>query len=213
MTLTDAWIRTKKDKDLLEEKKGYEIYEYSYWTFTQKIYTDLTAGEERAGKKNGDEEMKLKVKETFELNDNYKIMYTDGSKREGKPSVGSAIIEEGFNEGLCMSMHHRCSIFTAEMAALAKALKILLIQGEGRDVIIFSDSQSAIKALQNNDMDPYMNSYEVEARVNYSELNKKNYRENKKVVIAWCPAHQGVTGNEDADELAKLERRRNVQKN
>lgn len=65
---------------------------------------------------------------------NIKIIYMDGSKMEKGQVIGAAIVEEQEKEGLYFSMDKRCTIFTAETAAIAKV--ILKNEKVNKDIII-----------------------------------------------------------------------------
>lgn len=53
------------------------------------------------------------------------IIYTDRSKRKEGKATGAAIAEEREEEkeGFYMSMDKRCMVFTAEAAAITKAIQ------------------------------------------------------------------------------------------
>lgn len=59
---------------------------------------------------------------------------------------------------------------------------------------------SAIKNIENNEITTYKNTYIMEARKRIYEIKK---RKNRKVILAWIPAHIGITGNEIVDHSAK----------
>lgn len=126
------------------------------------------------------------------------IIYTDGSKKGEGKSTGSAVVIEGEEERYIWSIDNDCTIFTAEVIALWQALRIVKQRRETRDVIIWTDSESSIKALENNNINAYENIYVLQIKKMYHELTKV-----KKIVFAWVPAHIRVTGNERADQLAK----------
>lgn len=74
-------------------------------------------------------------------------------------------------------------------------------------MLILTDSQSVCKALKNNNISRYQNSYIQKIREKiYKILKKKNNTEKtmeKKIVIGWIPGHAGIIGNELADQMAK----------
>lgn len=98
----------------------------------------------------------------------------------------------------------KCSIFTAEAFAIKTALERLLYSYENKKykheyIIIFSDCQGVLKALDNNKLSAYHNRY-IESRKLYWKL-ECNF--NTKIFVMWVPSHPGLTGNELADILAK----------
>ncbi|XP_011858910.1 PREDICTED: uncharacterized protein LOC105556425 [Vollenhovia emeryi] len=85
--------------------------------------------------------------------------------------------------------------------ALKKVMNLLRNDKiEKREILILTDCKATIKALENNNLSVYKNTYVVEARRRINSL-KKDY--NIQVYIVWIPAHRGMAGNEIADVLAK----------
>lgn len=71
----------------------------------------------------------------------------------------------------------------------------LLKSGTDKDIFICSDSQSAIEAIRS----PLVSSKMVlECKTRLNELGKDN-----KVTVLWVPGHEGIPGNEKADDLAR----------
>lgn len=68
------------------------------------------------------------------------------------------------------------------------------------NILILTNSMSAIKNIRNNDISTYKNMYVMEARKRIYEIEKED---NRKVILAWIPAHIGIAGNEIVDQLAK----------
>ncbi|OQE61952.1 hypothetical protein PENNAL_c0275G00082, partial [Penicillium nalgiovense] len=71
-----------------------------------------------------------------------------------------------------------------------------------REVIIFSDSQAAIQAVQN----PQRPSGQYVLSLIYEHvraIQSRNEQNPTNVTVRWIPAHVGVDGNEFADEEAK----------
>ena len=122
---------------------------------------------------------------------NHLAIYTDGSKsREG---VGYAAVSE--RGKLQFSLPKRSSVFTAELSAILSALEIIK-EHQPQKFVIFSDSRSAVEAIQNYSP---KNSLVQEIKYAFHKL----YEEGKHIEICWIPAHVGVQGNEEADTAAK----------
>ena len=93
------------------------------------------------------------------------------------------------------SLPNEASVYTAELVALKYALDLVKDTNE-RSTTIFSDSRSALEAIQ----DFYPRNPIVR------EIQKKTdklIRKGKAVTFCWIPAHVGVPGNEKADKAAK----------
>lgn len=98
-------------------------------------------------------------------------------------------------------MNKRSSIFIAEIVAIAKAIQKYEEKDTKKDnILILTDSMSAIKNIRNNDISTYKNMYVMEVRKRIYEIEKED---NRKVILAWIPAHIGIAGNEIVDQLAK----------
>jgi ribonuclease HI len=68
-------------------------------------------------------------------------------------------------------------------------------------ITIFTDAQAAIRRMASEEPGPGR-MYAIQARTHIATLRKA--RPNIAIEIRWCPAPGGVTGNEMADEWAKL---------
>lgn len=101
--------------------------------------------------------MTREIIEKYKLDgNNVKIIYTDGSKTEGR-SVGAAIVEEEQEKGV--TMDKRCLVYIAEMFAIAKATQ--KNRNENKDLIIYSNAKSAVEGLMDNRLTVYKNMYTV----------------------------------------------------
>lgn len=68
----------------------------------------------------------------------------------------------------------------------------------GRNVAIFSDSLSSISSIFSEKIQIKTNPWVVEARNSVNRLAAGGIR----VELCWVPSHQGIAGNEQADEAA-----------
>jgi len=121
--------------------------------------------------------------------------YTDGSKMEDGVGSSFCIVEQNlclFSWNAKLSVHN--TIFQAEALAVHQALLWHLNQFPNRSFVIYSDSQSVLKALckvrQTNKT--------LQEIIKLFTYFRGNYG-----VITWVRAHIGVVGNEIADSLAK----------
>jgi ribonuclease HI len=123
--------------------------------------------------------------------------YTDGSKLEDG-RAGSGVILEGNipRETLEVHLGRDATVFQAEVTAITMMAEALLHKGvQGKQVTVFTDSQATIKALGKRWISE-RTTQECVARLN--ELSEAN-----DVHVRWIPGHEGVAGNEAADEAAK----------
>src|SRR5206468_7966540 len=124
-------------------------------------------------------------------------IYTDGSKdNEGHVACSVYVPEKDVRVKLRLS--DRLSVFTAELAAIKKALDMArdyCRAGETRNIVIFSDSLSAIESL---------NSIRHHTRSDIiRDIDELMATFANMVTVSWVPAHVGIHGNEVADKLAK----------
>ena len=128
---------------------------------------------------------------------NHLHIYTDGSKNE-KGQVGTGIHAAHITEKeLAYNLPNQTSIFTAELAAIRKALQ-LHQNCTNENVVIFSDSLSALQAIQNKSD---KNRQELLHQI-YSAYNTLTKSKNV-IYFVWVPSHIGLLGNEKADQSAK----------
>ncbi|XP_063545759.1 uncharacterized protein LOC134753753 [Cydia strobilella] len=124
------------------------------------------------------------------------ICFTDGSRRSSTKLAGAGIVIPKLGEKVSVSLGRFASVFQAEVCAIARCARIVneSMQQEGA-VVIYTDSQAALKALKK----PVTSSLVRKCREELNSLGK-----HRNVTVAWISGHQGVTGNEKADELARI---------
>ncbi|XP_078041385.1 uncharacterized protein LOC144472301 [Augochlora pura] len=131
---------------------------------------------------------------------NHVGIYTDGSKISSGISTGAAVVCPGRNYGSSFSMNSKCSVFTAECAAISEAVSLALNNCKN-SYVIFSDSLSAITCLNSTRINVKTNKYIIDIKqklATYKAISGKN-----RIIFMWIPSHCGITGNEQADEMAK----------
>ena len=88
-----------------------------------------------------------------------------------------------------------CSNFRAEVLAIQTAADLLFSsEKQHGNVVIFSDSMSALQALDSPDPGPMIQALKT---------SLKNLTSKAPTTLQWVPAHVGLSGNERADHLAK----------
>ena len=138
-----------------------------------------------------------------EVYENYLDIYTDGSK---KNDLVSYAFWAGNNYDECGRLRNKCSIFTAELYAIYKALKYINNNLEFNRFVIFCDSSGALQALQQM----YNRNYLV---IKIKKVIKLIENDGKEIIMEWIPSHVGIKGNEKADEIAKGALNRNTYNN
>nr|CAI5848800.1 unnamed protein product [Callosobruchus analis] len=120
------------------------------------------------------------------------VIYTDGSKNDS--GVGCAIAVD--SASYSWSMSPKASVYAAEQYAIWQAILYCEMVVSVRDIVIVSDSLSALTSLRNASLkDPLVQM--ILAALKVLEENKKN------IFFVWVPGHCGVPGNELADRAAR----------
>ena len=123
----------------------------------------------------------------------YKVAHQETVDKAG---IGIYIPKKNVNISLRTSSHS--CISSIELAAIEDCLIHVKdsYQGETFDIVILSDSLSALEALKDcNHFDRNIN----KTLTIISEIQESG----RKVTLVWVPAHVGIPGNEKADALAK----------
>ena len=88
-----------------------------------------------------------------------------------------------------------CSIFTAEVEAINKAITYVKVSSR-KSFVIFSDGMSVLEAIESQESkNPLVNKI--------LQTCKEILSGNKYITFCWIPSHRDITGNEDADRAAK----------
>jgi len=99
-------------------------------------------------------------------------------------------------------MGYNQEAYDAECAALARALESAARRHRTPErVTIFTDAQAAIRRMSSDEPGPGQQ-YALQARKHIPTLRRA--RTGIVIEIRWCPANKGITGNEKADEWAKI---------
>jgi len=126
-------------------------------------------------------------------------IFTDGSRLEnGATGYAAVWKKENDWEGLKSHMGWGQEAYDAECAALARALQTAASRDDPIGAVTIS---SAIARMTSDEPGPGQQ-YALETRRHITALRAKE--PNIQIEIRWCPSHQGIEGNETADEWAKL---------
>jgi ribonuclease HI len=157
-------------------------------------------------------ETTLKDKRTKE--DTASLIYTDGSGFEGH--IGAAAVNIHDHDAAVTSdrrhlgTESQSTVYAAELSGIEMALARTISDNKAntniigskrntaREVIILSDSQAAIQAVQN----PQRPSGQYVLRLLYDHVRTLR-SQSTNITLRWIPAHVGVPGNEAADGNAK----------
>ena len=143
-------------------------------------------------------------------------IFTDGSKSKDNDRTGAGIVfyKDGApiiknNQALFYAtrLHRSNSVFQTEVWALKTATRIMLDQlgredawvNEEDDVVLYSDSQAALKALK---------AVSIKSKVVMETVTLLNSLalKVKSVTLKWVKGHAGHTGNVRADDAALIGR-------
>ncbi|KAJ6029797.1 hypothetical protein N7499_012205 [Penicillium canescens] len=155
----------------------------------------------------------IQRKRTLEGSETFAMTYTDGSGFEGHIGAAAVNIHDGdtvISDRRHLGTESQSTVYAAELSGIEMALARAISDNKAntkdtrskrttaREVIILSDSQAAIQAVQN----PQRPSGQYVLKLLYSHVRTLR-SQSTFVTLRWIPAHVGVPGNEAADGNAK----------
>ena len=113
-------------------------------------------------------------------------IYTDGSSSHHGVGIGVY----SANETVSRKIDNKCSIFTAETAALTVAVN-MIPEDQFYETVIFTDSASALLNLESGN-----------SKNSMIQMLESKVENRSDITFCWVPSHCGIIGNEKADKLA-----------
>ena len=141
------------------------------------------------------------LRKAREWQDRTCTVWTDGSRLESE-GVGAAVAfwEEGRWTRRGTYLGKNKEVYDAEVFAILRAVRLPNERNESRqDSTIFSNSQEAISTVQHDRCGPA----QALAKAAIATTDDPCGRDNT-LTIRWTPSHEGVEGNEQAGEAARL---------
>ena len=131
------------------------------------------------------------------------IMFTDGSRLDDSAAGYVVVWKRGQSwVGIKTHMGYDREAYVTECAALARALEsVSRRQITPERVTICTDARAAIRRMASEEPGPSQRCA-LQARKHIATLRRA--RPGIVIEVRWCPAHKGVTGDEKADNWAKI---------
>jgi ribonuclease HI len=130
-------------------------------------------------------------------------VFTDGSGFEGGVGAAAVLRKDGSppkTMGIYLGSLQERTVFEAEITGVILAIKLILDEPRVTHATILLDNQAALASVT----DPRPKAGQQFLRI-FHKLFRQLLRKRRsfRLRMVWVPGHEGVEGNEEADELAK----------
>jgi ribonuclease HI len=145
--------------------------------------------------------------EAIRMDDNDRTaiqVYTDGSGKDGKIGAAAVLYRNGCKKAslrYLLGPADRHTVPKAEGTALILGLELIRQERRVTTVSMIADNLGSIQRSTTARATPTQYLWEIFRK--RWEMTKKRHKD-MTMTIRWIPGHEGVTGNEEADRVAKL---------
>ena len=137
----------------------------------------------------------------------YQEIYTDGSKIvDRNTTTACGIYVQCYQITCCWKIRSDHSVVSAELYAIFKALQYIEVYMRGQHCLIFTDSLTALQMIAGCTTS-YM---QIVNKIQELLINLNN---TQIVILHWVKSHNGIKGNEVADQVANLGHKNNRSEN
>uniref|UniRef100_A0A6M2DNA1 Putative rna-directed dna polymerase from mobile element jockey-like isoform x2 n=1 Tax=Xenopsylla cheopis TaxID=163159 RepID=A0A6M2DNA1_XENCH len=192
-TLVNSFYLFKKFEEEVVTGTFTPYYKYPWRYIFPKEYVHVKemSSINMLDKENKNKEFQNRIREEWQ---DFCQVYTDGSKQ--RDGVGSSYYIPSHELYKKTTLNKYGTIFTAELMAVNLAIDYIIQENVNKSIILI-DSMSVVNAINT----PKMNGNSLL----YNTINKieRSKMEGRQIHIVWIRGHEGIVGNDIADELAK----------
>lgn len=150
-----------------------------------------------------DKDRAIKAIQVLRPSRQHVIVYSDGSRIEGKNTAAAAWFENTKHFSSCqLGKEAEYGIYEAEFVGLTHALRLAkhTLLPCTRQITVVLDNQGVIIDMSNKKTSSHAITHKIQATKVIKDI--ESLAPATKIALRWCPGHKGVKGNERADELA-----------